>query len=1133
MVGTMQEDYIPNLIDSMLLNMGISDTGFLLIKHYNTFDLSAGYIRSLAMAREEVCFLYHSYDITTMSGAYEPVLEWIRDLYRQQADMNMDDFFETCEVYELHKPIFRSYFETGIVKRDEELLISEIEFEQKKFQAELLRMLQYFSMTKPLVLVLNRFHSAGMSTVKLLQALFNSPVESNIAVVATYNELAPELDYTKNIWQQFLTELDERDCIVDWTLNTDMLDPDLTAGFKFQNDRLEQYYQTLLNMYYFLDLEQADYFLGMLYHKFEVEKVYIIPNQKLKFLELCAKVAMCTEQMSDAMLYCNGMWTLAEDLDSVQWRFRYYYLLTEIHMYSFQAEEAQKNVQKCREICKHLRDPFLQFQVDMLEYMVDFQAWRDIWMLRTDRNVDPKLLEQAEQYGYQNHIAHIYAYAYEIDGSRFSDVQKVEELLPNFNKGIALAEHIGNTQMMIEAYKKNVMIASTNGYYDVANYFYNKYFEIVRNNNDIFEEACIYNGMGYNSCTIEKYAKANEYFNKALILYAELGDIEYMNETIYNMAVNAIMAEDYTAADTYLGVCLKIIRIMKSNSVRVCNISKIYGLKAFCCYQMGLYYNVKIYMQSVEQFLGHIIELEDKDLYEVHMWDDDLILYYFVNGLLAEYEEKLEQAALFFEKGTKYLNRSVGSQFFNVVPYQVAYARVEKKLDRTDRAMERLKECMQFCNERGYIYKKKLVKAEMENTVYSPLKWNMSIKGIALEQVLEMASHKGVQRSYDEQKDEINFLGIWQKIVNVNDSSIQRIIDNSIETLKSSYGFDELIFIRMEEGKPVLRYNDSAYRIDDQKVDYLVDYFNRNRKEFSITRMDKAYVKHKELIARVFGVNSINTLICAPLFVNEQLSGLFVSSVAIGADWNYKSKRFEYGENDLAILMMLYRQLLDAIERMETQNHIRNINDELQFVNGKLKELAVKDILTGLYNRQGFKEELEIQMLRAGKLGRKLAVSLLYADLDNFKYYNDTFGHNIGDLILKQFSALIKRICGDRGYAVRYGGDEFILVLYSIDRGEVEWAAKEIYSTLEKEAGFKRQIAEELGTEVDIPKERYVSCSIGISDAVLSHSDIANGKLEETLKKADEMMYYVKKTTKHRYVFYEDISEEMKKNPQE
>ncbi|MBR1865201.1 MAG: GGDEF domain-containing protein, partial [Lachnospiraceae bacterium] len=1005
-----------------------------------------------------------------------------------------------------------------------------IEFEQKKFMDELLRMLQFFSLNKPLVLVLNRFHAAGLSTVRMMETLLNSGSDKNIAVVATYNELAPELEYTREVWQRLLTQLDERDCVVDWTLNTEMLDSDLTSGFKFGNDQLEQYYTCLNNMYYFLALNQAEYYLDILYHKFEVEKVSIVPNQKLKFLELCGLVAMCQDKTSDALLYCSGMWTLAEELDSMKWRYRYYFLLSEIYMYSFQAEDAFKSAEKCAEVCKHLNDPFLSFQVDMLQFMIHFQAWRDIWILTSDEQADEKLLNQAEEYGYYNHIAHIYAYSFENDKQRFQDVQKVEKELPNFNKGIDLAAEIGNSQMMIEAYKKNIMIASTNGYYEVANYFYNKYFEIVRKNNDLFEEAGIYNGMGYNSCTIEKYAKANEYFNQALLIFAKLNDIEYMNETIYNMAVNAIMAEEYVVADSYLGTCLKIIRIMKSNSVRVCNISKIYGLKAFCCYQMGLLYNVKIYMQIVEQFLGHIIELEDKDLYEIHIWDDDLFLYYFVNALLEEHANHYEEALTLLEKAEKYVNRSVGSEFFNRVPYVVARARICKKLGQTEQAESILQAGMQYCNEKGYVYRKKLIKAEMEDLSYTPLKWNLAFKGITLDQVVEMAVHKGVVRDYEEQMEEINFLSIWQKVVNNTESSIQRIIDNAIATLESSYEIDEVIFIRIEEGKPVIKYNDSVYTIDEDKVDYLVDYFDRNRKEFSITRMDKAYVKHKDLIERVFGMNSINTLICAPIFVNEQLSGLFIASVAIGADWNYKAKRYEFGENDLAILMMLYRQLLDAIERMETQNHIKSMNHELQFVNGKLKELAVKDILTGLYNRQGFKEELEIQMNRAGKLGRKLAISLLYADLDNFKYYNDTFGHNVGDLILKEFSALIKRICGNRGYAVRYGGDEFILVLYSIDRTEIERAAKEIYDTLEREKGFQKQIAEELGTEVDIPEERYVSCSIGISETVLSHADMTSGKLEETLKKADEMMYYVKKTTKHRYVFYEDIIAEQQKN---
>lgn len=541
----------------------------------------------------------------------------------------------------------------------------------------------------------------------------------------------------------------------------------------------------------------------------------------------------------------------------------------------------------------------------------------------------------------------------------------------------------------------------------------------------------------------------------------ELDDIEYINETIYNMAVNAVLAGEYAIADSYLSTCLKIIKITKSNSVRVCNISKVYGLKAYCCYQMGVLYSCKINLQYVEQFLGHVIELEDRDLYEVHLWDDDLFLYYLVGGLLLEHEKKLEDAYIKMGKAEKYLNRSMGSEFLNRIPYSIGYARICKKLGRKEQADKILEQAMEFCNKKGYLYKKDMIKAEMENRAYMGMKWNLSFKGVSLDKLIEMAVRKGIVRDYQVQNDEINFLSIWQKFMNNSDSSIDQIIHNAITALKNDYGIDEMIFIRMEDDVPVVRYSDSSYDINEDKIHYLVKYFNKNRSEFAITRLDKGYMDHKDMINRVFGFNEINTLLCSPIFVNEQLSSLFIASVSIGSDWNYKSKRYEFDENDLSILMMLYRQLLDAIERMETQNKIESINSELQFVNERLKELASKDTLTGLYNRQGFNEEMEVLLKRADKTGQKIELSFVYMDLDNFKYYNDTFGHDIGDLILREFASLIRDVSDKKGYAVRYGGDEFIIVIYSDNRPKVEQVAKEIFAGLEKHNGFVKQISEE------------------------------------------------------------------------
>jgi diguanylate cyclase (GGDEF)-like protein len=313
----------------------------------------------------------------------------------------------------------------------------------------------------------------------------------------------------------------------------------------------------------------------------------------------------------------------------------------------------------------------------------------------------------------------------------------------------------------------------------------------------------------------------------------------------------------------------------------------------------------------------------------------------------------------------------------------------------------------------------------------------------------------------------------------------------------------------------------------EEQVEYLIKYFNIHRNAFCTTRLDKEYLEHKKMIDVIFGVNTINTWFCAPIFVNEQMNSLFIACMSMCSDWNHRIKRNSFVESDVGIMLLMYRQLIDAIERVESRNEIEKMNNELQHVNERLKNLAVRDTLTGLYNRQGFSEELDFLAERAKRENCDKELSILYADLDNFKFYNDTFGHDIGDFILVQFATLLKQICGPDGYVVRYGGDEFIVVIHSADREYIENAAKRIYEILKEEKGFTDKISDKLGVEVNIPEEKYVSCSIGISSAIINPEN-SKKKIDDAIKQADEMMYYIKKTVKHRYVFYDDVEHDCK-----
>jgi two-component system cell cycle response regulator len=116
----------------------------------------------------------------------------------------------------------------------------------------------------------------------------------------------------------------------------------------------------------------------------------------------------------------------------------------------------------------------------------------------------------------------------------------------------------------------------------------------------------------------------------------------------------------------------------------------------------------------------------------------------------------------------------------------------------------------------------------------------------------------------------------------------------------------------------------------------------------------------------------------------------------------------------------------------------------------ELIQLARTDGLTGLYNQRHFYSVLETEIRRARRQNR--ALSLLLVDVDNFKRYNDRYGHLAGDAALARIATSLKRACRrDIDAAFRYGGDEFILVLPETDRANAASIAARVHALLLEE----------------------------------------------------------------------------------
>ena len=137
------------------------------------------------------------------------------------------------------------------------------------------------------------------------------------------------------------------------------------------------------------------------------------------------------------------------------------------------------------------------------------------------------------------------------------------------------------------------------------------------------------------------------------------------------------------------------------------------------------------------------------------------------------------------------------------------------------------------------------------------------------------------------------------------------------------------------------------------------------------------------------------------------------------------SQILQEANQELSQLNMSYELLV--IENAQAKNRALRLARELKLANDRLRDLAYRDGLTNLYNHRHFLETMDRELARAARYQRPL--TLLMIDIDNFKKINDTYGHQVGDIVLKHISQTLSRNNRKADIVARYGGEEFVMVL--------------------------------------------------------------------------------------------------------
>lgn len=171
-----------------------------------------------------------------------------------------------------------------------------------------------------------------------------------------------------------------------------------------------------------------------------------------------------------------------------------------------------------------------------------------------------------------------------------------------------------------------------------------------------------------------------------------------------------------------------------------------------------------------------------------------------------------------------------------------------------------------------------------------------------------------------------------------------------------------------------------------------------------------------------------------------------------------------------------------------------------------LRHQSIRDPLTGLFNRRYLEETFERELRRAARADASIGVVIF--DIDHFKRFNDTFGHEAGDLVLKELGPLIKEHRRGDDVACRYGGEEFVLVLPGITLEATRLRAEAL-----------REAVKRLGLSLREQSLGQVSLSLGVEVYP------ASGQTAEGLIRIDdEALYRAKREGRDRVVVAEEPS---------
>lgn len=1044
-------------------------------------EKTAGSIRFINVTKQiekEICADIDSdINLIDLEKSHSPLSPFL-DILSQNppTDESIDE-----AAYTLQANTFKSYFKNGLAdERIDMISYEEIFYEKIRYRQTIIKLLHKMEPKKYLILNAQRLCE---ESVEILKEIEKDPISSVIVFCfdlvnfETENKKVSdyfnEISMRKNYFDVIGTESKSDDASLEEQEEKDDENSE-KASDKGDDQNEEKKVLTLAG-----ETLDFDALLNLLHN----DRIFLDINNGRNFCDWVernlTKFPFSTFQMRQLYLEIGIMFYYAQALDEAALYLNYVMEIpfddeTEILALIYIAEVfLQKKMEQTAIKYSKLAKQKLQNNKNSPYYALALMLDYGISVRSTDyAGVDKynETLAALEKNGFVNSYANVVLV---IPWAFVNDPTLREVIRPKIETAFEIAKKIDNQFCLSTVCHWKGIMASFDGKSDDALKWFAQCDELRVQIGDLDSIIKIRNGLSYEYLVRAEYEKSYSYINDFINQIEKMSDYAEVIITLKNMAHALSYGHSYDKAYLVLKKIVQFIHIFGLETVSFNSF--------FPEYNDILLYKTLIDAWNEDYVLVrinlHNITHNDRPITPV-----EKSLLYLVQAIMAVKDRKIDEAQKIFSDGIKYYRSVEQGQEHRVVFIYFEFALTLNRYSHKDLAANYYSEGYKIATDKGLKYYTNHKTIDEYNT-YLKTRLDFPPMKVDLDVLAEKAEKDRLVNQFHKRLHDYQFLN---KIM-IYGTEATNLLSYTKQVMQSlfDYAMANSVFLAEKaenSWRIVFSLSMSDFRVPDAAI---WDKFISKSKKQDLGQLilDR---KQNMYFCNISRFNYTGGVILVPEESNPiTVDSLNILNIALS---NIQAQIVMFKQNE----HLLYISSTDQLSLLKNR---RALQDQLSIEHDRLRRYKTK-------NKSDYQE------------------TIAFMDLDNFKFYNDTYGHEVGDLLISSFAKLLTKVFRKLDFIARFGGDEFICILSETSCEQGQAIAQRLYRALDNEEHFIPKIESFLKKKIDVPDNRHLSFSMGLC----SNRDIDDfTDMEEVMASADKALYYSKEHGKSCVTLFRDV----------